>query len=70
MSEKHKYKYKSIIKKNKKKDDKIVSLSKTKLITMKVLISKALHNSYINHDEKLQTKILVSDKLEKIGSCL
>ena len=43
-------KFKSIIKK-KKKNDKIVLLAKTKLNTIKVLISKTLINSYINHDE-------------------
>ena len=43
-------KYKSIIRKKKKKHDKIVLLAKTKLNTIKVLISKALIHSYINHD--------------------
>ena len=33
------------------KCDKIVLLSKTKLHTIKVLISKALINSYISHEE-------------------
>ena len=31
--------------------DRIVLLAKTELNTIKVLISKALINSYINHDE-------------------
>ena len=44
-------KYKSIIKKKKKKLDKIVLLGKDMLNTIKVLISKALINSYISHDE-------------------
>ena len=44
-------KFKSIIKKKKKRNDKIVLLAKTKLNTIKVLISKTLINSYINHDE-------------------
>ena len=44
-------KYKSIIKKKNKKHDKIVSLGKTKLNTIEVLISKALINTYISHDE-------------------
>ena len=35
-------KYKSIIKKNKKKEDKTFSLAKSKLNTIEVLISKAL----------------------------
>ena len=43
-------KYKSIIKKKKKKNDKIVLLRKNKLNTIEVLISKALIDSYINHD--------------------
>ena len=43
--------YKSIIKKKKKKHDKIVLLGKDKLNTIEVLISKVLFNSYISHDE-------------------
>ena len=34
-----------------KKHDKIVLLAKTKLNTIEVLISKALIDSYINHDK-------------------
>ena len=44
-------KYKSIIKKKKKKHNKIVLLGKDKLDTIEVLISKSLINSYISHDE-------------------
>ena len=44
-------KYKSIIKKKKKKHDKIVLLGKDKINTIEVLISKALIDSYISHDE-------------------
>ena len=44
-------KYKSIIKKKKKKHDKLVLLGKDKLNTIEVLISKALIDSYISHDE-------------------
>ena len=44
-------KYKSIIKKKKKKHDKIVLLAKSKLNRMKVLISKALTDLNISHDE-------------------
>ena len=44
-------KYKSIIKKKKKKNDKIVLLTKSKLNNIEVLISKALINSVISHDE-------------------
>ena len=44
-------KYKSTIVKNKKKHDKIVLLAKSKLNSMKVLISKAFIDSNISHDE-------------------
>ena len=44
-------KYKSIIKKKKKKHDEIVLLAKFKLSSIEVLISKALINSYISHGE-------------------
>ena len=43
--------YKSIIKKKKKKHDKIVLLGKDKSNTIEVLISKALIDSYISQDE-------------------
>ena len=42
---------KSIIKKKKKKHDKIVLLAKFKLNSIEVLISKALIDSNISHDE-------------------
>ena len=44
-------KYNSIIKKKKKKHDKIVLLAKSKSNSMKFLISKALIDSVINHYE-------------------
>ena len=44
-------KYKSIIKKKKKKHDKIVLLAKSKLNSIEVLTSKALIDSVISHDE-------------------
>ena len=44
-------KYKSIIKKKKKKHDKIVLLAKSKLNSIEVLISKALIDSNISHNE-------------------
>ena len=44
-------KYKSIIKKKKKKQDEIVLLAKTKLSSIEALISKALIDSVIGHDE-------------------
>ena len=43
-------KYKSIIKKKKKKPDKIVLLGKTKLNIIEVLISKVLIDSYISYE--------------------
>ena len=44
-------KYKSIIKKKKKKHDKILLLAKSKLNSVEVLFSKALIDSNISHDE-------------------
>ena len=44
-------KYKLINKKKKKKHDKIVLLAKSKLNSIEVLISKALTDSNISHDE-------------------
>ena len=44
-------KYKSIIKKNKKKHNKTVLLAKTRLNSIEALISEALNYSYISHDE-------------------
>ena len=44
-------KHKSIIKKNIKKHDKTVLLTKTKLNRIEVLISMALIESYVNYDE-------------------
>ena len=44
-------KYKSIIKKKKKKQTKKVLLEKDKLNTIEVLISVSLMNSHISHDE-------------------
>ena len=43
--------YKSIIKKKKNKQDKIVLLAKSKLNNVEVLISKGLIDSVISHDE-------------------
>ena len=43
--------YKSIIKKKKKKHDKIVLLAKSKLNSIEVLVSKALIDSVISHGE-------------------
>ena len=46
-------KYESIIKKKKKKHDKILLLVKAKFDNIEVLLSKALINSNISHDEFL-----------------
>ena len=52
-------KYKSIIKKKKKKHDKIVLLAKSTLNSIEVLIFKASINSVISHDEfVLRTNVL------------
>ena len=66
---------KSKIKKKEKKHNKIVLLGKTKLNTVEVLISRALINSFISHDEfisinsvknmmiwKQKSKTLIIDK--------
>ena len=45
--------YKLIIKKKKEKHDKIALLSKSKLNSTEILISKALIDSVISHDELL-----------------
>ena len=44
-------KYKSIIKKNKNKHDKIVLLAKSKLNSIEVLLSKSLIDLVVSHDE-------------------
>ena len=53
---------KSLMKKNKKnKHDKIVLLGKDKLNIIEVLISKALINSYISHDEFVSVKTALKE---------
>ena len=55
-------KYKSNIrKKKKKKHDKIVLLGKDKLNTIEVLISKALINSYVTHDEFVSVNYVLGE---------
>ena len=54
-------KYKLIIKKKKKKHDKIVLLGKYKLNIIEVLISKALIDSYITHDEFVSVNNLLRE---------
>ena len=44
-------KYKSIIKRKKKKHDKVVFLAKSKLNRIEFLISKSLIDSSISHDD-------------------
>ena len=56
-------KYKSIIKKKKKKHDKIVLLAKPRINSIEVLISKALINSNIIHDEL----VLINKVLQELG---
>ena len=56
-------KYKAIIKKKKKKHDKIVLLAKAKLNSIEVLISTALIDSCISHDEFVP----VNDALKEYG---
>ena len=56
-------KYKSIIKKKKKKHNETVFLAKTKLNNIEVLISKALIDSNIIHDEF----VLVNNVLKEYG---
>ena len=54
-------KYKSILKKKKKKHDKIVLFGKNKLNTIEVLISKSLIDSYISHDEFVSVNNLLRE---------
>ena len=54
-------KYKSIIKKKKKKHDKIVLLAKSKLNNKEILISKTLSDSVVSHDEF----VLISNMLKE-----
>ena len=55
-------KYKSIIKKKKKNHEKTVLLVKSKLSSIEVLISKALINLNISHDELL---VLINNVLKE-----
>ena len=61
-------KYKSVIKKKKKKHDKIVLLGKEKLNTIEVLISKALSDSYISYEEFVSVNVLreYNEKIKEI----
>ena len=62
-------KHKSITRK--KKHDKIVLLGKNKLSTIEVLISKALIDSYISHDEFVSVNLLREcNEMEEIKKIL
>ena len=54
-------KHKSIIKKNKKKHGKIVLIAKSKLDSIEVLISKALIDSNISHDEFVLINVVLKE---------
>ena len=54
-------KFISIIKKKKKKHDKVVLLGKYNLNKIKVLISKSLIDSYISHDEFVSVNNLLRE---------
>ena len=54
-------KHKSIIKKNKKKHDKIVLLARTKLNSIVVLISNPLIDSYVSQDHFVLVKNLLRE---------
>ena len=58
-------KYKSMIKKKKKKHDKIVLLAKSKLNSKEVLIFKALIGSNISHDEFVSINNLLKEFYNK-----
>ena len=55
-------KYKSTIKKNKKKYDKILLLAKSKLNEIELLTPKALNDSFITHDEFV---LLINNSLKE-----
>ena len=55
-------KYKFIIKKKRKKHDEIVLLANTKLNTIEVLISRALIDAYISHDDCECNKVCKTDE--------
>ena len=59
--------YKSILKKKKKKHNKIVLLGKAKLNTTEVLISKALMDSYISHDKFVSVNNVLREYYEMKG---
>ena len=65
-------KYKSIIKKKKKKHDKIILLAKSQLNNIGILISKALIDSNISHEEFVLINNFLKQnnkKKEEIKNC-
>ena len=54
-------KYKSIIKRKKKKHDKVVFLAKSKLNRIEFLISKSLIDSSISHDDFFKKNIVLKE---------
>ena len=54
-------KYKSIIKRKKKKHDKLVFLAKSKLNRIEFLISKSLIDSSISHDDFFKKNIVLKE---------
>ena len=54
-------KYASIIKEKKRKHDKIVLLAKSKLSSTEALISMALIDSIISHDELILVNIVLKE---------
>ena len=60
-------KYTSIIKKIKKKHNKIVLLAKSNLDRIEVLISKSLIDSNISHDEFILTNNVLKEYQEMKG---
>ena len=54
-------KYKRVINKKNNKHDKIVLLAKTELNSIEVLISRALIDSYISHDEFISVNFVLKE---------
>ena len=57
--------YKSVIKKRKKKHDKIVFLGKAKLDIIEILISKALIDSYLSHEKFVSVNNVLKEYNER-----
>ena len=59
-------KYKSIVKKKRKKHDKIVLLAKSKLNSIEVLISKTLIDSNISYDEFISINNVLKEETKNL----